>query len=327
MMVVNTIKIAGTAILSILLAELLRMEFSVSAGIIAILTIQPTKKETIRTAAGRLLAFLSALVIAFGSFRLLGCSLEGFLLYLAIFILLCQLLGWYSSMAMNSVLISHFLTWERMDSAAVINEILLFAIGVGMGVLVNLHLHKDVDYIEELKAATDERIRRILYRMAERILDKEISDYRGECFVDLRASIRKAAGIAEANFNNQFGSSDVYDKEYIHMREEQCQILYEMYKNVRTIKTTPITAGQISGFFREIAGSYDKDNTGRELLVQFKKLEQEMKGLPLPADREEFEDRAKLFALLGSIEEFLLLKLKFMEKYVENGREKNKEGL
>ena len=111
------------------------------------------------------------------------------------------------------------------------------------------------------------------------------------------------------------------------MREEQCQILYEMYKNVRTIKTTPITAGQISGFFREIAGSYDKDNTGRELLVQFKKLEQEMKGLPLPADREEFEDRAKLFALLGSIEEFLLLKLKFMEKYVENGREKKKEGL
>lgn len=53
----NTIKIAGAAILAILTATALDLEFAVSAGIVAVLTIQPTKKETIRTAVGRLFAF------------------------------------------------------------------------------------------------------------------------------------------------------------------------------------------------------------------------------------------------------------------------------
>lgn len=309
----TTLKTAGAAIAAILLAQLAGLEFAVSAGIVAILTIQPTKKETLRTALGRLVAFGSAILIAAVCFGLMGYTMAAFLVYLVVFILVCQIFRWHSAMAMNSVLISHFLTLGSMGPEALENEVLLFVIGVGVGILANLHLHKNVDYIEELKAEADAQIKRILSRMSERILDHDMADYNGECFVKLRDSLRRARNVAEENYNNQFGSGDVYDMEYIRMRDRQCRVLYEMYKSVRTIETTPITAAQISDFLKEMSEVYHKDNTGRELLQHFEQMDAGMKRQPLPTGRKEFEDRARLFGLLRNIEEFLRIKIEFSE--------------
>ena len=312
---INTIKIAGAAMAAILLAAAMKLEFAVSAGIVAILTIQPTKKETMKIALGRFVAFLSAILIAYGSFKIFGYTMKGFLFYLVCFIFVCQIFHWYSAMAMNSVLISHFLNFKAMNLESLSNEILLFCLGVGIGIIANLHLRKNVNHMEQLKENTDAQMKKILSRMSERILDRDISDYNGDCFLLLRDAIRKAKNMAEENFNNQFGSSDVYDKEYISMRDKQCEVLYEMYKNVRSIETTPITAGKISEFLKEMSEVYHKNNTGKELLEQFMELDEDMKRHPLPKDRKEFEDRAKLYGMLRHMEEFIRLKIEFSEKF------------
>lgn len=155
----NTIKITGAAILSIFLASIFHLDFAVSAGIITILTIQPTKKETLQTAAGRFYAFIAALAISFISFTLLG------------------------------------------------------------------------------------------------------------------------------------------------------------YKSTRTLETTPITAKTVSDLFLEISENYHRNNTASELLEHFYKIQKDMKEKPLPTNRKEFEDRARLFILLNYIEEFLKIKRDFMGKY------------
>lgn len=314
----KTGKIVAAAAISILIATTMKLQFEVSAGIITILTIQPTKKETLKTALGRLISFIIAIIIAALSFGLFRYTLPAFCVYLAAFIFVCQVFGWYSSMAMNSVLISHFLTFESMGLEAVVNEVMIFMIGVGMGVAANLHLRKDINYIEELKENTDNQIRNILLRMAERIMDKDISDYNGECFIELKNSIRKAKNVADENFNNQFRSNDIYDKEYILMRERQCQVLYEMYKSVRRVETTPITAEKISDFLRLVSDAYHKNNTGEELMTKFHALDDEMKSHPLPKQRKEFEDRAQLYALLRRIEEFIELKVDFAQVHLRD---------
>ena len=314
----NTIKFSLAATLAIIIATALELDYAVSAGIVAILSIQPTKRETVKTATGRLLAFFCALLIAFVCYGLLGYTLWGFGVYLLLYIFVCQILGWYSSMAVNSVLISHFLTAGNMDITTILNECGIFFIGVSIGLLANMHLHKNVDYLEELKENTDNQIRKILHRMSERILDSDISDYNGDCFLILWDSIRKAKNVAEENYNNQLGKGDIYDKEYISMRERQCQVLYEMYKNVRQMHTTPITARKISDFLEEVSNVYHKTNTGKELLDKFKELDKGMKNQPLPTERLEFEDRARLFSLLRYIEEFLLIKVEFAEKQNKN---------
>lgn len=312
--IVNTVKIVSAAIIATLIAMLLEVDFFISAGTVSILTIQPTKRETIQTALGRLLAFLIALLIAGLSYGLIGYTLWGFGLFLLLYIFVCQMFGWYSSMAINSVLISHFLTWGSMSPYPLLNECKLFIIGMGIGVLANLHLKKDVDYMEELKEETDSQIRGILYQIADRIMDREVENKGEEYFVALIDSIRKAQNVADANYKNQLTVKDKYDIEFIHMRERQCHVLGEMYKNVHQIHTTPITARKIADFVTDMADKYHKNNTGAELWLEFRELDLSMKGKPLPVERLEFEDRARLFHLLRQMEEFILFKVDFFEK-------------
>ena len=312
---INSLKIISASLIAISLAMLLHLEFAVSAGIVAILTIMPTKKETIKTAAGRLFAFAVALVIAFACYTLIGFHIWAFVVFLVIYIIVCQIFGWYNALTVCAMIMSHFLTFGDMGMKHILNEVLIFVLGVGMGVLANLHLRKDVNYIEQLKDETDAQIKKILARMSERILDKDLSDYNGECLHELRKSIRHAKNVADRNYNNQFRTTDVYDIEYIRMRDKQCMVLHEMYKIVRHIETTPNTAHLISDFLKYMAETYHKDNDGKVTLEKFREMDKEMKSRPLPVERKEVEDRAMLFGLMRKIEEFVLLKIEFSEKF------------
>ncbi len=313
----NTIKITAASIVSILAAFALGLEFAVATGIVTILSIQPTKKETLKTALARLLAFLCALFIAWVCFGVLGVTVQAFFMYLFVFIGVCLVFKWNSAMAMNSVLISHFLSVGNMSPEMVLNEALIFVVGVGMGIFANMHLSKDTYAIEKLRDDTDSQIKKILSRMSERILTHDLSDYNGECFKKLRGILHKAQSMADTNYKNQFGEDDVFDLEYLKMREEQCQVLFEMYKNVKKLNTSPAQGKVISEFLKTVSEEYHKDNTVAELLEKFYKLDAGMKAEPLPVTRDEFEDRARLFAVLRLLEEFLKIKEEFADKYVE----------
>ena len=311
MVSINTFKITVAAVLAIIVAQLLHLEFAVSAGIVAILSVQPTKKETLRTALSRFLAFAIALVISSFMFNIFGFTVPVFFIYLAIFILICQWRGWISSMAMDSVLISHFLTLGKTGTTEILNEVLLFIVGVGFGILVNLFLRKKTDYIEELKNQTDEKIKLVLHRMSLRILNPDFADYDGTCFDSLNQSLFTAKKQAEENFNNQFTSRDTFDTRYLSMRENQTKILHEMFKCVRNIKTVPGTAPLVADFLEKVSIEYHKDNDVQSLLSELSEIRNKMKTVPLPQNRDEFEDRSNLFILLERLQQFLEIKRNF----------------
>ncbi len=311
----NCLKMICAALISICIAELLHLEFAASAGVISLLTIMPTKKETLKTAGIRFLAFGVAMVIAFGCYSLAGYSIWTFAVFLVVFIPVCQLCKWSYALTICSVIMSHFILLGDMSIPHIINEILIFGIGVGMGVIANLHLRKDVDYIEQLKDETDAEMKSILAGMAEHIMDEDFTDYNGELLHQLRKSIRNAKNVADRNYNNQFGTTDIYDIEYIRMRDKQCMVIHEMYKIVRHIETTPSTAHLISDFLKYMSETYHKDNDGKLTLEKFREMDKEMKSRPLPVARKEFEDRAMLFNLMRKIEEFVTLKIEFSEKF------------
>ena len=202
-----------------------------------------------------------------------------------------------------------------MDHASISNELTLFVLGVSIGIVANMHLHKNYDYIFELQQETDEQIKEILKKMSQRLLNFDVSDYNEKSFQELNDSISKAKAIANLNYKNQLNNNDTYDVDYIKMRDKQYHILYEMYKSAHTLETTPITAKMVSDLFLEISENYHRNNTGETLLLHFQTIRNDMKNKPLPIERKEFEDRAKLFILLNYIEEFLTLKKEFMEKY------------
>ena len=310
-MILNSLKMIFAGISSICVASLFNLDFAVSAGIVAMLSIMPSKKETFHTAFSRFAGFLTALFISFLCFKMFGITLTAYFIYLVFYIFICQYFKWFSSIVMNSVLISHFLTFGKMDISTVLNEIFIFLIGVTFGILVNLHLHKKQFQIDKLKTLLDDEIKNVLNRMAQRITDDKVQNYDGSCFENIHEILFEAKSLAFENSKNQF-KPEFFDLNYINMRENQIRILYEMYKRVKNIHTPPFTAKMISDFLKKTAHEYHIQNDCSSLLHELDIIKMQMKEKPLPQTREEFESRAELYTLLQLITEFLNLKNSFI---------------
>lgn len=312
-------KITIAAILAILVADMLQLQFSPTAGIITILSIQKTKKETLKTAGRRGMAFVVAVMISFLCFSVLGFHVFSFAVYLLIFSILCIYFGWTEAIAMDSVLITHFLTKESMGTEILWNEFLLFFIGTGFGVIANLHLRNKKQEFETLANKVDMEIRGILKRMAQRLLQEDKSDYNGSCFEQLEKEVESAKERAFQNFNNQLVNASYYEIDYMKMRENQIEVLKHIYESIKMVESIPSQTKKIANLIVQIEAGYHKENTVKDFLKELEELFREMKQESLPWNRQEFEARAVLFYIMKQLEEFLTLKEKFIEKYPVKG--------
>ncbi len=309
--IIDSIKVSIAVAVAIAIANILQLEYAISAGIVAVLSIRPTKRETLQLAAGRLVAFAIALFIAAVSYRIFGFTQVAFWIYMIPYVFICYIKKWTAAITMNSVLVSHFLTYQSMDVSHILNEVLIFAIGVSVGILMNLNLHHKEEYIENLKNQTDEQIVKILKVISHRIRDGKTADYNTDCFRELEHLLREAKNAAEENYNNRLRKRDTRDMEYISMRQRQYNVLLDMYKTAKTLETKPHTAHTISDFFEKMAEEFHRENDGVALMEAFKEMDAYMKKQPLPTIRQEFEDRARLFIMMRYIEEFITIKKEF----------------
>lgn len=309
---IKSLKIAIAALLAIAIAGELGLKYSATAGVITILSIQNTKRETLKSARNRGLAFLCALILGFICYQILGFTLWAFAVFLFLFALVCLQLNWVEALAMDSVLITHFLTEKSMSPELVLNEVLLFFIGTGMGIIINLHLHKKEEEFDRLAGTVDEQIKGILHRMSLWLSQEDKSEYSSGCFEKLTQALEEAKHCAATNYNNALWNQSTYELDYIRMREQQSVVLKEIYQNIKRISYLPKQAGQVAALLARIEQDYHKNNTVEGLIAELEILLADMKKQALPESREEFEARAILFYILMQLKSMLEIKEKFI---------------
>lgn len=310
----NALKVASGCVAAIFICTMMNLQFSATAGLITVLSIQNTKKETIFTALKRIAAFFAAVIISAVCFSTVGYNTIAFGIYLFFFIIFCNIAKFQSAIVPVSVLITHILTLEKISYSVLLNEFLLLFIGAGIGILINMHLHKDVQKMRERKNRVDNEIKAILRRMSDRILEEDKTDYNAECFRRIEKYINEAEEIARSNNENSLFASENYNVMYLKMRREQCSALYDMYCYVKQMNITPKQAVIISDFLRKISEEYDESNTVSSLIEEADKIFEIMKLENLPEKREEFENRAILYSLLLKTREFLHIKYIFITR-------------
>lgn len=314
---VKGIKLTAASICAIVAANLLGLKFSATAGIITVLSIQNTKKETLQVACRRGLAFICALCLAAVSFGVLDFTIAGFALYLFCFSCICLYFGWTEAIAMDSVLITHFLMEGNMGIDLLINELTLFLLGTGMGIIANLHLHRKTELFDQLAENADQKMRDVLKQLKNQleISDAEVRELENgtaEGLKELECALALLKDCAYRNWNNTFFQSSVYEVEYARMRGRQAEVLKRIYASVGMTQSMPRQAEKIAGLIGKIEVEYDRDNTVEALLDNLQQVFEKMRQEPLPESREEFEARAVLFYLLRQLEEFLELKRSFI---------------
>lgn len=303
------LKVALGAALAIMLAELIHLQFSATAGIITVLSIMGTKRETLRIAGGRVMALGTALVIAWACYGLLGFTLAAFTVYLFLFAVVCYACGWAYAVSMISVLVTHFLSAKAMTWAMVGNEALLFVIGTGCGILVNLHLHADGKRMHALLAQVDEGMKAALQALSR-------GDEVEEHLSSLRTQLTAAERMAVTNADNSFEHVPLYDIRYVQMRSNQRKILSQIAAAMGKLTACPPQYRQVMALFARVAEEYHMENDVSALLSALEAVLEDMRTQALPVTREEFESRAVLYYVLLRLQDFLMLKRQFVE---ENG--------
>lgn len=304
------LKVALGAAVAIGLAMLLRLEYSATAGIITVLSIMGTKRETLRIACGRLLALISATGIAFGCYSLLGYTLAGFAAYLFIFAVVCCACRWTYALAMVSVLMSHYMTAGNMGGAMLLNEALLFLIGTGLGILVNLHLRPDEAAMQRHLQTVDTMMRAAMNAISRA---PEGLPYAEQVLQALQHELMLAGQLAQDNAGNTFGEAPLYPGRYLQMRGSQRKLLSQMAAAMAEVDAHTPQHDEVCALLSRVAAEYSQENDVSGLLAAAEAVLEDMRRQPLPVSREEFESRAVLYYVLLRTEDFLQLKRQFHE--------------
>lgn len=320
------LKIAVGSAAAIFLADLLGLGYSTAAGIITLLTIQDTSRETIVISAKRICAFLVATVLSYAVFHLFGYHVFSYGIFLFLFVAVCGPLRLANAVSINAVLATHYLLEQKMTFSQIGNEALLLLIGAGIGTLLNLFMPGKGKEIRVMQYQLEEDLRAVLLRMSEYIGREDKSDYTGSCFDKLQTDIEAGKKQAFAYMNNTFFQESKYFIDYMNMREQQTVVLRDIYKKIVSMQTVLPQTVQVAVLLRETAVTFGESNNAKELLAKREEALLQMKDSELPRTRQEFEDRAVLYGIMTDLEYFLQLKEEFADSLTQEQIERYWDG-
>lgn len=340
------LKVAFGSAISIWIAGSFGLLYSPSAGIITLLTIQNTRRETISIAVRRLLSFLLSILVAFTVFSLMGYSFAAFGVFLLFFVGFCLAFGLKDGISMNAVLMTHFLIEEHMKPALIGNEALLLIIGMTIGILINMIMPKYKEKIRREQTEVEEEMKRLMSKLADTLRSKdacliqgtgqesagtilppikEASEYSMDInnagqispallFTGLDRLLEGLLIKAYEDAGNTLLNNTKYRVAYLEMRKLQVEVLKSIAGHIGSIPVILRQSLPMADFMEHIAASFHELNNAEGLLAQLEELSLHYKKEALPVTREEFEYRATLFQVLKELEYFLLLKRNFVRE-------------
>lgn len=324
---IKIIKIAVGSTIAILIAYALGLDYAVSAGIITLLTLQDTKKETLWIAVSRIGAFVLAVIIALFAFTVFSYHPISYGLFLLIFAGACHFLKIYDAISMNAVLATHYLLEQSMSIRMIGNEALLLFIGISIGIVFNLYIPSNVKQIRERQRIIEEDLRIILSQMA-RQLEEHSALKDDACLELLKEHISIGVKEAYTNMYNTYFQETRYYIEYMEMRKQQYKILKEMQDKIKTLTMKTPQGEEVARFIRHIGDNLSESQNAKGLLVMVEDLLSTFQKSSLPITRDEFENRAVLYMILMDIHIFLKMKEGFVDSLTIDQRKKYwKEGV
>ena len=303
---VKVLKLSLGSILAIIIASFFKLQYSTVAGVITLLVVKDTKKETLKGAFGKLFGFVLCTVYSYICFNLLGYNLFAFSLYILIIIGTCFVLNIRYVIAMCVVISSHYLLQSSMSMYWILNETGLFIIGAGIGIIINMYMPSNFHKIYLGQQKLQEQVSLILMDIADIISNPDKNLSFQDNLDELNKLIKNSTKDAYENINNNLLSDTKYFLEHMEIIKSQRDILNNLYTLVSQLNYVPSQGYIVSEFINKVGNTSFEANTVTNLLSDLNRISNDMKTQPLPKDREEFENRAILFLCLTELKKYLV---------------------
>jgi uncharacterized membrane protein YgaE (UPF0421/DUF939 family) len=318
----RVIKTAFGTFLAIYLAQIMGISYGVTAGIVTIISIQTTKKESVKIAVERFIASLIGLFIAAIFFYFFGYTPFVFGLFILIFMPVCLRFNLFQGFLVTVVLATHILTEKNLSLKILSNEILILVLGALIAIILNLYMPDVTKKIKYTQENVDNLMKKILSYMSDELITGAIFIDEDKIFKELRKELDIGRDLAYKDYNNALFYGSRYEIEVFNMKRAQYKILVRMRRHFYKFFISSEHTFIISEFTRKVGSSIGVDKLYLEALAELEALREKFKNMPLPKSRVEFESRAVLLQFFNDIEEFLEVKKDFMKKYTLDGEKK-----
>lgn len=321
----RTLKTAVAAGIAMLISETIHLDYFVFAAIIAILSIQETRKKSIRASYERVMASLLAIGMGAAMFTLLGYSPVTLTLYFVIFIPLVQQLKLQDGFITSVVILTHLYTEAQFTLELFINELLLIAIGVGVGLVVNMYMPTLDREIERIKENIDRSLAVLFYDVAA-CVETGVYNNHSMMLMKTRDYLKEGKDLALRRMGNSIGKrNEDMDYLYFRMRERQYDILKRVADNAKEITMVVNEAKPVAAFLRRVGDHVNEQADASVFLQELEEMiEHYRKNVPLPTTREEFEVRSSLLNILSDVKSYLILKERYIMLLKEHGHAREK---
>lgn len=299
------LKLSLGSSLAIFIASFFNLEYSIVAGVITLLVVKDTKRDTIEGVLGKILGFILCTIFSYLCFKTFGYTLYSFSLYILIIITICFILKIRYVIAMCVVISSHYLLQGTMNTYWVLNETGLFIIGASIGVIVNLFMFSNIKQIHRGQEKLQKEVSLILIDIAKMIDDPDYKPDLETSIDKLNNLIKKSVSAAYENMNNNLLSDTRFFLEHMEIIKNQRDILGNLYELISQLEYIPEQGYIISEFINKIGNTSFEVNTVNILLNDLDEIYSSMKAQPLPKTRSEFENRAILFLCLVELRKYL----------------------
>lgn len=306
----RTIKTAIGTALSIFIAHQLGLQFYASAGILTILCIQITRKQSLLISFERLGACLLGLLFSAVFFEGIGYTPLTIMVMLLLFIPVVVRLNLKEGFVTSSVIILHIYTLQQVNLAIILNELAIIGIGIGVALLMNLHMPNANKELKALQDAVEQNMSRILREYSIYLRAGE-SAWDGKEMIETAALLHRAKSLALQDVENQFLRQEHLYYHYFDMRDKQFALLERILPIVSSLNHQFPQGEHMAEFMENLSASVHPGNTAHLFLAELSEMREQIKQTPLPKTREEFETRASLFYLLNEIERYLLIKYEY----------------
>ena len=304
-------KMAISATIALIIGNILGLQYATVGAVIAILSIQDTRKKALIISYKRIVACSIGILLSVILYSLLGNRPLIFGLFLIILIPLTSRLKVQEGMVPSVVLSTHFLVANNITIALIFNEILLMIIGIGVAAIANIFMPSLEDKFKDDKEWIEEHYRIIISKMSKSLITHTVDIDEQKIINEVEKRLYESKETAYKIVNNHFFKSSSYYTDYINMRINQFDTIKRMRLHFQRFNIPVEQMNVMADFTLCVAENISEMNDCKSLLRDLDILRSEFKKMELPKTREEFESRAQLLQFLNDMEEFLLIKRNF----------------
>lgn len=303
----RTMKTAAGVAIAIYLAQLLQLEYYVSAGILTILCIQPTKKRSIRAAFSRLIASLIAIAFAFVFFEGIAYHPITIGIMILLFIPVLVSLKFQDGFVSSSVILLHLYDAKNLTADLFTNELMLMGVGFGTALAVNMYMPSIEKKLDDYRSQTEALYSKILNEMAGYLRNGD-SDWSGKELMEAEELLKKAKALAYQDVENHVTRLENKYYHYFDMREQQFEIIERILPKISAL---PVMAGHsklVADFLEDLAEHVHSGNTAYRYIEKLDAVKADFAQMPLPDDHEKFLAMAALYQVIEEMDTYLEIK-------------------